>query len=68
MLFLSIGNEQISSVTDKKYLELQVDHYLNWEQHVLVITIQNFERYKQASIRKAIYPFENYSEDVHKSS
>ena len=37
-LSLSIENEQISSVTDTKYLGLQVDQYLNWGQHVLLIT------------------------------
>ena len=34
---LSIGDEQISSVTDAKYLRLQVDQYFNWEHHVLFI-------------------------------
>ena len=37
-LFLSIGNKLISSVTDTKYLGLQIGQYLNWEQHVLLIT------------------------------
>ena len=37
-LFLSIGNKLISSVTDTKYLGLQVGQYLTWEQHVLLIT------------------------------
>ena len=35
---LSIGDEQISSVTGTKYLRLQVDQYLNWEHPVLLIT------------------------------
>ena len=37
-LSLSIGNKQISPVADTKYLALQVDRYLNWEQLVLLIT------------------------------
>ena len=37
-LSLSIGEELISSVADTKYLGLQVDQYLSWDQHVLLIT------------------------------
>ena len=37
-LSLAIGDELISSVASTKYLGLQVDQYLNWEQHVLLMT------------------------------
>ena len=37
-LSLAIGDELISSVAATKYLGLQVDQYLNWEQHVLFMT------------------------------
>ena len=37
-LSLSIGEELISSVADTKYLGLQVDQYLSWDQHALLIT------------------------------
>ena len=43
-LSLSIGNEQISSVTDTKYLGLQDDQYLKWEQHALLITKESSKK------------------------
>ena len=39
-LSLSIGEELISSVAETKYLGLQVDQYLSWDQHILLITKQ----------------------------
>ena len=34
---LAVGDDQISLATNPKYLELEVDQCLNWEQHVLLI-------------------------------
>ena len=66
---LSIGNELISSAADTKYLGLHVDKSLNWKQHNQCIAHnQNrFQRNMHASIRKTISPFENYSENAHRS-
>ena len=33
-----IGDDKVSPITSKKYLGVQVDQYLNWEEHLLTIT------------------------------
>ena len=66
-LSLSIGEELISTVADTKYLGLQVDRYISWDQHVLLIAKKNLQRYRYATICETISPFENCSEDVQKS-
>ena len=51
-------------MTDTKYLGLQVDQYLNWEQHVLLMTekiskgigmLQYVKRYRSLKIIQKMY-------------
>ena len=36
--FLHIGDEAISIITSTKYLGVQVDQFLNWDEHLVTIT------------------------------
>ena len=33
-----VGDDKVSPITSIKYLGVQVDEYLNWEEHVLTVT------------------------------
>ena len=52
----SIENEPVSSVADTKYLGLQVDQYLNWEQYVLLMTKKPFKGIGMLQYIKQYFP------------
>ena len=59
-LSLSIGEELISSAADTKYLGLQVDQYLSWDQHVLLITKKISKGIGMLQCVQQYLPLKNY--------
>ena len=64
---LKIGEEPVSMVKHAKYLGVQVDQHLLWDEHLNVITKKNFSRNRNAEIRKKIPPITDHTNDVQES-
>ena len=61
---LKIGEEPISVVKHTKYLGVQIDQHLLWDEHLSVITKKTFSRFRNAEILKKIPTIIHHSKDV----
>ena len=61
-----IGGDKASPISSMKYLGLQVDQYLNREEHLLIITNKSFPWYWNASFTLTLPPIGNCINDAQK--
>ena len=53
-----IGDDRVSHITSIKYLGVQVDQYLNWEEHVLTRTTKVSREIGMLRLAKRYLPLE----------